>query len=79
MERTLSLSDVKARLSAIVDEIEKGHEIVITRMGRPVAKVVPYRPAAAASRLGFAAGQIRVADDFEEWSDEEARSLRIVD
>ena len=39
--RTLPLADVKARLSAVVDEVEGTHErVVITRNGRPVAVVV---------------------------------------
>ncbi len=79
MEKILSLSEVKARLSAIVDEIEKGHEVVITRMGRPVAKVVPYRPTMTQPRLGFASGRIHVAEDFDLWSEEEARALGVID
>jgi prevent-host-death family protein len=79
MERIHSLSEAKARLSAIIDEIEKGDEVVITRMGRPVARVVPYKPAEMASRLGFASGEIRLAEDFDQWSEEEARALGIVD
>lgn len=36
--RTLPLADVKARLSAVVDEVQGTHErVVITRNGRPAA------------------------------------------
>jgi prevent-host-death family protein len=39
--KTLSLSDVKARLSGLVDEVERrDEEIVITRNGRPAAVLV---------------------------------------
>jgi antitoxin YefM len=39
--KTLSLADVKARLSAVVNEVESTHErVVITRNGRPVAVVM---------------------------------------
>ena len=39
--KTLSLSDVKARLSGLVDEVERrDEEIVITRNGHPAAVLV---------------------------------------
>ena len=39
--RTLPLSEVKARLSGLVDEVESPDErIVITRRGRPTAVLV---------------------------------------
>jgi prevent-host-death family protein len=41
--RTLSLADAKAHLSAVVDQAEAGEEIVITRRGRPVARIVAAR------------------------------------
>ena len=39
--RTVSLTDAKARLSEILGEVEAGEEVVITRHGKPVARVVP--------------------------------------
>lgn len=41
--RQLPLAQVKARLSAVIEEVESGHEIVVTRRGRPVARIVPER------------------------------------
>jgi len=43
--RSLPLADAKARLSEVIDEVEGGGEVVITRRGRPVARLVPERPA----------------------------------
>ena len=36
----VGIFDAKTHLSSLVDEVEKGREIVITRHGRPVAKLV---------------------------------------
>ena len=36
---TVSLVDAKARLSELLDKVESGEEIVITRFGRPVAHI----------------------------------------
>jgi len=41
MAKTLSLSEAKAKLSALVDDIEqRDEEVVITRNGRPAAVLV---------------------------------------
>lgn len=37
----ISLADAKARLSEIVDRVEAGESIEITRRGKPVAKIGP--------------------------------------
>ena len=36
-----SLADAKARLSELIDKVEAGKTVEITRRGKPVAKVVP--------------------------------------
>ena len=37
----VGIFDAKTHLSSLVDEVEKGGEIVITRHGKPVARLVP--------------------------------------
>lgn len=39
-----SLADAKARLSELIDKVEAGETVEITRRGRPVARVVPPEP-----------------------------------
>lgn len=43
MER-INLADAKARLSEIVDRVEAGESIEITRRGKPVARITPATP-----------------------------------
>jgi prevent-host-death family protein len=49
---TISLADAKARLSELVDLVEAGHSIDITRRGKPVARLTavakPRKPIDAA-------------------------------
>jgi prevent-host-death family protein len=40
----VALFEAKNRLSALLDRVERGEEITITRHGKPVAKLVPARP-----------------------------------
>ena len=38
---TVNLARAKARLSELLDKVEEGQEVVITRRGRPVARLSP--------------------------------------
>jgi len=38
--RTVGLAEAKAQLSALLDAVEAGDEVVITRRGQPVARLV---------------------------------------
>ena len=35
--------DAKTRLSELLDRVERGEQIVITRHGRPIARLIPER------------------------------------
>ncbi len=42
MAKTVSLTEARAKLSELLDELERRHEhVVITRNGRPAAVLVP--------------------------------------
>ncbi len=38
---TASISEAKAKLSALLDRVKAGEEVTITDRGRPVARIVP--------------------------------------
>jgi prevent-host-death family protein len=39
--REVQSSDAKARLPQLLDEVERGETIIITRHGRPISRIVP--------------------------------------
>jgi prevent-host-death family protein len=39
--REIQASDAKARLPQLLDDVERGETLVITRHGRPIARIVP--------------------------------------
>ena len=43
MSQRVSVTDAKARLLALLDDVEAGDEIELTRHGRLVARIVPAR------------------------------------
>lgn len=61
------MHEAKSSLSRLVELAEEGQDVVIQRSGRPVARLVAIprrRPLAEA--FGVLAGEIELADDFDE-------------
>jgi prevent-host-death family protein len=77
MSLTYNLTDAKARFSEVVDRVAEGDEVIVTRMGKPVARIIAYEAGQAAQRLGLLEGRIRISDDFDEWPDDIAEALGI--
>ncbi len=46
--RTIGAYEAKTHLPRLLDEVEKGERITITKHGRPVAVLIPPGPAGAA-------------------------------
>ena len=68
-----NIHDAKANLSRIIDRVEHGEEIIISRAGTPVAKVIPIKGKVERAGRGSLAGQLVVADDWD--SDEVNESI----
>ncbi len=52
----VSVFDAKNKLSALLDQVERGGEVTITRRGKAVARLVPAVPS---NRAQSAAGRLR--------------------
>jgi prevent-host-death family protein len=64
--KSLTVSDARARLPALIDAIAE-EEVVITRRGKPVAKLVPYTKAKSRdNRHPLRRLPIKIAEDFDE-------------
>jgi prevent-host-death family protein len=62
---TVSLYEAKTGLSRLVDRALRGEEVVITRHGRPVARLLPAKPDRRPRKLGALRGKIRIARNFD--------------
>jgi prevent-host-death family protein len=60
-----NIHDAKTNLSKIIDRVEHGEEIIISRAGTPVAKVIPLNQRVDRTGRGSLTGQLVVADDWD--------------
>ncbi len=60
MSKTVTATEAKAKLLALLDEVEKGEEIEITRHGVTIATLMPRKN--HHRRMGRLAGMARTAD-----------------
>jgi prevent-host-death family protein len=60
-----NIHDAKTQLSRIIDRVEHGEEIIISRAGTPVAKVIPLHPRIKRTGRGSLAGKLVAADDWD--------------
>lgn len=54
----------KAALSELVEQSERGEDVVITRDGQPVARIIALR-SSGRRRRGQWMGEVRMSDDFD--------------
>jgi len=65
----VNMHEAKTHLSKLVERVEGGEEIVISRAGKPAAKLVPIdRPRPDKRVLGTLRGKIELPSD-EEWAE----------
>jgi prevent-host-death family protein len=60
-----NIHEAKTNLSRIIDRVEHGEEIIISRAGHPVAKVIPLTRRVDRPGRGSLRGKLVVAQDWD--------------
>lgn len=81
MSPSYGVGEAKAQLSKLVRMAERGEEVVVRRGDEPVVRLVALGGKADHPRRepGSMRGRIEVPEDFDEWPEDVARALGIVD
>ena len=74
-----NISKAKTELSALIEKVMAGQEIIIGKAGKPVAKLVRYERSEKPRRAGALRGKIKIADDFDKLPSDIAEAFGIVD
>ncbi|MGW0547678.1 type II toxin-antitoxin system Phd/YefM family antitoxin [Streptomyces altiplanensis] len=73
--RQYDIHEAKTHFSRILQQVETGEEVVISRAGEPIAKVAPLRPKVRRTGRGSLRGRIHIPDDFDELPDDIAEAF----
>ena len=64
--QTIDIPAAKTQLATLIEQVEAGEEVLISRAGKPVAKLVPIRSDAKTRRvLGQLGGKLQIPEDFD--------------
>lgn len=74
-----TITEAKANLSALIERVERGEEIIIGRAGKPVAVLKAYDHARRQRQPGSLRGRIEIADDFDELPADVAAAFGMLD
>lgn len=55
----------KTSLSQLIESALQGEEVIISKAGQPLVRLVPYTPNLAPRTPGDWAGQVKMAEDFD--------------
>jgi prevent-host-death family protein len=61
----VNIHEAKTHFSRLLQRVAAGEEVIIARSGVPVARLVAVEPEKATRPMGFARGEVWVADDFD--------------
>ncbi len=61
-----NISDAKAQLSALIQKVLAGQEVIIGKAGKPVAKLVKFERTDKTRQPGVLKGKIKIMEDFDE-------------
>jgi prevent-host-death family protein len=62
----VNVHEAKTHLSRLLERVELGEEVTIMRANVPVAKLTAATPSAVKRELGWARGEFKVPDDFDD-------------
>lgn len=60
-----NISQAKAELSALIEEVQKGNEVILAKAGKPIARLVAYSGPVRPRTPGAMSGEIWIAPDFD--------------
>jgi len=70
-----NISEAKAELSALIEAVQNGNEVIIAKAGKPVARLVAFRGPARPRTPGSMAGEVWIAPDFDTLPDDIAEAF----
>ena len=74
-----NISEAKAQLSALIEKVLAGEDVIIGKAGKPVARLVRFTEPTVLRSPGALKGKIWIADDFDQLPPDIADALGMVE
>jgi prevent-host-death family protein len=73
-----NISEAKAQLSALIEKVMAGEEVIIGKAGKPVARIIKYENSRQVRKPGVLKGKIKIAEDFDALPDDLAKAFGMI-
>lgn len=61
-----NINEAEAHLSTLIDAVLAGEDVIISRCGKPLVRLIPYKDVPKNRTPGGWEGQVVIAEDFNE-------------
>jgi prevent-host-death family protein len=65
MSIIVNIHEAKTNFSRLLAQVDKGEEVIISKAGKPIARLIPFEEKPKRRVSGSGKGRIEVADDFD--------------
>ncbi|MDX9963694.1 type II toxin-antitoxin system Phd/YefM family antitoxin [Desulfobacter postgatei] len=65
IRQTINIAKINIPLAKFIEDIDTGSEIILTKGGKPVAKLSKFKEANTNIRFGVLKGKVKISDDFD--------------
>ncbi len=66
MTTIVNIHEAKTHLSRLLEQVQRGEEVVVAKAGKPVARIVPIEAGKPKRVPGSHKGLVRISDDFND-------------
>ncbi|MFC4352084.1 type II toxin-antitoxin system Phd/YefM family antitoxin [Fodinicurvata halophila] len=64
--KTVNIHEAKTHFSRLINQAAEGEEIIISRAGKPVARLLRYETPKIKREAGVLRGKLRIGPDFDD-------------
>jgi prevent-host-death family protein len=63
--KVVNIHQAKTTLSQLLESALAGEEVIISKAGKPLARLIPYQTEKKPRTPGYWKGKVKMADDFD--------------
>jgi prevent-host-death family protein len=64
--KIINIHQAKTTLSQLIESVLAGEEVIVSKAGKPLVRLIPYQPEKKKRTPGYWEGQVKMGDDFDD-------------